>query len=71
MLNEAKLPDMYWREVVYIIVYIFNIGQLRVNYEKTPYELWYGRPSSIKHFKFFGRKFYIKRDDDNLGKLIP
>jgi hypothetical protein len=31
--------------------------------------LWFGRPTSVKHFKVFGRKCYIKRDDDNLGKI--
>jgi hypothetical protein len=35
---------------------------------KTPYELWYGRPASIKHFKVFGSKCYIKNNDENLGK---
>ena len=45
MLNEAKLHDGYWREVVYTIVYIQNRGQLRVNSNKTHYELWFGRPA--------------------------
>jgi hypothetical protein len=31
--------------------------------------LWFGRPTSVKHFKVFGRKCYLKRDDDNLGKV--
>jgi hypothetical protein len=31
--------------------------------------LWFGRPTSIKHFKVFGRKCYIKIDDDNQGKI--
>jgi transposase InsO family protein len=69
MLNEANLPDIYWREVMYTTVYIINRGQLRVNHDKTPYDLWYGRLASVKHFKVFGRKCYIKRDDDNLGKF--
>jgi hypothetical protein len=30
--------------------------------------LWYGRPASIKHFKVFGSKCYIKNNDENLGK---
>ena len=50
MLNEAKLSDAYWREAVYVVVYILNIVQLRVNKEKNPYELWYGTPSSVKYF---------------------
>ena len=48
MLNEVKLPDGYWKEAVYTTVYIQNIGHLRVNIEKDPYELWFGRPYSIK-----------------------
>ena len=36
--------------------------------DKTPYELWYGRPASIKHFKVFGSKCYIKNNNKNLGK---
>jgi transposase InsO family protein len=35
MLNEAKLSDGYWREVVSKKVYILNIGQLRINSDKT------------------------------------
>jgi hypothetical protein len=34
----------------------------------TPYELWFGRPASIKHFRVFGSKCYIKNNDENLGK---
>jgi hypothetical protein len=69
MLNEAKLLDIYWREAIYTKIYILNIDQLRINHDKTPYELWFGRPTSVKHFRVFGSKCYIKRDDDNLGKF--
>ena len=41
---------------------------LRPNNDKTPYELWFGRPASIQHFKVFGSKFYIKNNDEHLGK---
>ena len=34
----------------------------------TPYELWKGRSTIVKHFKVFGNKCYIKRNDENLGK---
>ena len=37
--------------------------------DKTPYELWFGRPGSVKYFRDFGSKCYIKIDDDNLGKF--
>ena len=37
MLNEAKLPDVYWKEALYTNAYILNKGQLIVNNDKTPY----------------------------------
>ena len=33
MLNEEKLSDSFWREAVYTVVYILNLGQLKVNKE--------------------------------------
>ena len=69
MLNEAKLPDGYWREAVHIVVYIQNKGQIRMNNDENTYELWFGRPTSVKYFRVFGSKCYIKREDDNLGKF--
>ena len=69
MLNEAKPSDSFWREVVYTTIYTVNRGKLRLNKDKTPYELWYGRPSSVKYFKVFGSNYYIKRNKDYLGKF--
>ena len=47
MLNGVKMSDSFWREAVYTTVYILNKGQIRVNKDKTPYELWYGRPALV------------------------
>ena len=69
MLNEAKLSDYFWREAVQIAVYTLNKGQLRVNKNKTPYELWNGRLASVKYFKVFGSNCYIKINEDDLGKF--
>jgi hypothetical protein len=69
MLNDEKLSDGYWREVVSIVVYILNRGKIRINSNKTHYELWFGRAPSIKYFRVFGSKCYIKRLDENLGKF--
>jgi hypothetical protein len=65
MMNESKLSDRFWREAINTIVYILNRGKIRVNNDKTPYELWKGRPTTVKYFKYFGSKCYIKRDDCN------
>ena len=69
MLNEANLSDAFWREVISTIVYILNRAQIRVNNNKTPYELWKGRPTIVKYFKVFGSKCYIKINEDNLCKF--
>jgi hypothetical protein len=37
--------------------------------DKTPYDLWKGRPTNVKHFKVFGSKCYIKREDGRMGKF--
>jgi hypothetical protein len=42
---------------------------LRNNTEKTPYELWKGRPVNVKHFRVFGSKCYIKREDGKMRKF--
>jgi hypothetical protein len=47
---------------------VLNKFHLRPQSDKTPYELWFGRPASIKHFRVFGSKCYIKNNDENLEK---
>lgn len=47
-------------------MYLSNITQLKPNSDKTPYELWKAIPTSLKHFRVFGRKFFIKRNDKNI-----
>jgi hypothetical protein len=71
MLIETRLLECFWRDVIYTTIHILNRAQLRPNHEKTPYELWFGRPTSVKHFRVFGSKFCIKNDEDNLGKFDP
>lgn len=69
MLNEANLSDVYWKEVVHTAVYTLNRVQLRVNNNMTSYELWYDRRPSVKYFKVFGSKCFIKRDEDGVGSF--
>jgi hypothetical protein len=68
MMNEKNIGQTYWVELIHTIVHVLNKSHLRPQRDKTPYELWYGRPASIKHFKVFGSKCYIKNNDENLVK---
>jgi hypothetical protein len=68
MMNEKNIGQTYWVEAIHTTVHVLNKAHLRPQSDKTPYELWFGRPASIKHFRVFGSKCYIKNNDENLGK---
>jgi len=48
---------------------ILNKAHVQVNNDKTPYALWFGMPTTVKHFRIFGSKCYIKNNDDKIGKF--
>ena len=69
MIMDSKLIDIFWTQVVHTTVHIQNRVMLRNNMDKTPYELWKGRPTNVKQFRVFGSKCYIKREDGRMGKF--
>jgi hypothetical protein len=69
MIMDSKLTDIFWTQAVHTAIHIQNRVMLRNNTDKTPYELWKGRPANVKHFRVFGRKCYIKREDGRMGKF--
>jgi hypothetical protein len=54
---------------VHTTIHIQNRVILKNNTDKTPYKLWKGRPANVKHFRVFGSKCYIKREDGRMGKF--
>jgi hypothetical protein len=69
MMSERDFSQTFWVEAIHTTVHILNKAHLRLNSDKNPYELWFGRPTSIKHFKVFRIKCYIKNNDDHMGKF--
>jgi hypothetical protein len=69
MIMDSQLTDIFWTHAVHTIVKIQNKVMLKNNTDKTPYELWKGRPTHVEHFIVFGRKCYIKREDGRMGKF--
>jgi hypothetical protein len=69
MIMDSKLTDIFWTQTVHTVVHIQNRVMLKNNTDKTPYELWKGRLANAKHFKVFGSKCHIKREDDRMGKF--
>ena len=68
-MKESNIPQTFQVEAVHTAVHILNKAHLRPNCDKTPYELWHGKPASIKHFRVFGRKYFTKNNDVKLGKF--
>jgi hypothetical protein len=68
MMNEKNIVQTYWVEAIHTTVHILKKSHLRPQSDKTHYELWFGRPASIKHFRVFGSKCYINNNDENIGK---
>ena len=69
MLNESKLNDKFWGQAVHTVVHITNRRLVISKNDKTPYELWTGRAANVWHFRIFGSKCYIKREDKKIGKF--
>jgi hypothetical protein len=68
MMNEKNIGQTYWVESIHTTIHILNKSYLIPHSDKTPYELWNGIHATIKHFKVFGSKCYIKNNNENLGK---
>jgi hypothetical protein len=66
---DSKLIDIFWTQELHTTVHIQNKVMLGNNTDKTLYELWKGRSTNVKHFIFFGSKFYIKREDGRMRKF--
>lgn len=69
MLIKRKIANIFWKEIVHIVVYIQNRCLLRPHENKTQYELWIARKAIVRYFKVFGSKCYIKITNENLGKF--
>jgi len=71
MLDESGTLATLWGEATFAAITILNKTNVRVNSTQTPHELWYGKTPTVKYFKIFGSKCYIKRTNENLGKFEP
>lgn len=68
MLIEGNVSHVHWREVIGTTVYTLSRIQIKEGTSKTPYELWFDHTPTVKYFRIFGSKCYIKSDDE-IGKL--
>jgi hypothetical protein len=69
MLMDSKLTYIFLTHAVHTTVHIQKRVMLRNNNDKTPYDLWKGKLANVKHFRVFGSKRYIKREDGRIGNF--
>ena len=70
MMNERNISQTYWVEAIHTYIHILNKDHLRPNSDKTPYELWFGRLASIKHFKVLEVSVISKIMMNILGNMM-
>ncbi len=68
MMKENNIYQTFSVEAIHTTIHILKQSHLRLKNDKTPYELWFGRHATVKHFKVFRSRCYIKNNDENLGK---
>jgi hypothetical protein len=66
---DSKLTNILWTHAVHTTFHIQDRVIIRNNNDKTPYKIWKGRPTNVKHFIVFGSKCYIKREDGRMGNF--
>jgi hypothetical protein len=72
MLLTASLSEIYWQEARNTACYLYNRspGAHVVAHPVSPFELYYGKPPHVLHFKIFGSRCYpveLVKDKGNHG----
>ncbi|GKB53425.1 putative ribonuclease H-like domain-containing protein [Tanacetum coccineum] len=71
MLIFTRLIEFLWAEAVSTACFTQNRSIIHTRYNKTPYELLYGRKPNVEYFHVFGSLCYPTNDRDDLGKMKP
>nr|GEW00790.1 putative ribonuclease H-like domain-containing protein [Tanacetum cinerariifolium] len=69
MLADSKLPTTFWAEAVSTACYVQNKVLVVKPYNKTPYELFYGKTPTLSFMRPFGCPVTILNTIDHLGKF--
>ncbi|GJY25684.1 retrovirus-related pol polyprotein from transposon TNT 1-94 [Tanacetum coccineum] len=69
MLIFSKAPLFLWAEAINTVCYTQNRSLVRLQYNKTPYELMHDKKSDLSFLHIFGSLYYSTNDSEDLGKL--
>jgi hypothetical protein len=68
MLDEHRTPRRFWAEAINTACHVSNRIFLRPFLNKTSYELRFGRPPKVSHFRVFGYRCFVLKQG-NLDKF--
>jgi hypothetical protein len=71
MLDEYKIPDRFWAEVINTAYYSINRLYLHRILKKTSYELLTGKKPNVSYFRVFGSKCFILIKRGRKSKFAP
>ena len=69
MLDDSKLPKIFWGEAAATAVYVLNRSFTSILKDKTPYEALMGSKPIVSHLRVFGSKCWFKVVDQKRKKL--
>ena len=68
MMSQSDLPISFWGYALKTVAFILNRVPSKA-VEKTPYEIWNGKPPSFSFLKIWGCEAYVKHQISD--KLAP
>ena len=69
MLEDAKLPELFWFEAVKYATYIHNTTPTRALEDTTPEEVWSGNKPDVSHLCVFGMRAFVHIPKKKCTKL--
>jgi len=69
IIDDSGTRKTFWVQSTHTAINTLNKAHVNVNSDKTLYEHWYGKTHTVKHFRLFGRKSFIKHNDEKIGKF--
>lgn len=68
LLVQSQLTKTLWQEILLTVYYLINLSPSITLDFKTPYEMWYDKPTSYDSLKVFESPVYANISQ---GKLAP
>lgn len=69
ILNDARLAQDFWEEVVDTIYYLVNRSPISSLVDKTPHQAWFGKKPSLEHIQVFGCDSFVHVPKEKRSKL--